>query len=302
MASLRVSVPGKSFLAGEYLAIKEGPALVFASAPRFELLVNPGSGDIKGIHTDSPAGKLIADNLDYFKKFDLEFIDPHAGRGGWGASTAQFLSAFVLNEWRDACEQESLKSLAISRLLEAYWKYAWSGEGARPSGADLVAQYKGSLTLFEKRSGLISVYPWSFAEIDFALIATGKKVATHEHLRTLGDFDEKPIEAAMKALQESFQFADSIQFVKGIQKAALALSGLGFVAEHTVTLLRELQQVAGVLAAKGCGALGADVVLVVFDKKQQTSLEKTLQERGLEITATSQNLSHGLEIEVRNPS
>lgn len=291
MSSLVLSVPGKSFLAGEYLALIGGASLLFNSQPRFELAANPGSGAVVGIHPESPAGKLIQENKAFFSQYDLAFSDPHEGRGGWGASTAQFLMAFVLNEWRASCELETLKSLSISRLLEAYWKYAWSGEGLRPSGADLVAQYKGSLCLFERRTGLVGVYSWTFAEIDFAFIPTGQKLATHEHLKTLGAFNEEPLERAMGSIQRALQNGDASEFVQGIRANAQALSELGFVASHTQALCQELLQKPGVLAAKGCGAMGADVVLVVYRKTSSDAFKNFV---------TSKDLSHGLEIQVKD--
>lgn len=289
-SSLVFSIPGKSFLAGEYLAMKGGPSLLFTSKPRFELYTTTGTGKVEGIHPESPAGKLIADNQDFFSKFDLKFTDPHEGRGGWGASTAQFLAVFVFNEWRESCELETLKSLSISRLLDSYWKYAWNGEGHRPSGADLVAQYKGSLTLFERLTGHVGVYGWTFADIDFALIPTGKKLPTHEHLKTLNDFNADGIEAALTRIRSSLMSGDSKEFVAGIQDNAKALAALGFVAPYTQEFCKELSQKPGVLAVKGCGALGADVVLVVFDRNQREQFKNFV---------TSKDLSHGLEIQVK---
>lgn len=290
MSSLAFTVPGKSFLAGEYLALKGGPSLLFASKPRFELLTKPGTGKTEGIHPESPAGKLIRDHRDFFANYDLNFIDPHEGRGGWGASTAQFLTAFVFNEWRASCELETLKSLSISRLLESYWKYAWNGEGHRPSGADLVAQYKGSLTLFERLTGHVGVYGWTFADIDFALIPTGKKLATHEHLKALQDFDSTGLEAAVAILRAALVSGDSAEFVKGIKANAKALADLDFVAPHTQELCADMLKKPGVLAAKGCGALGADVMLVVFEKNQREQFKNQV---------TSKGLSHGFEIQVK---
>jgi mevalonate kinase len=300
MASLLLSVPGKSFMAGEYLAVKGGPSLVFTSRPRFQLKVTPGTGTVTGIHPDSPAGQLIRDHQSYFKNHDLEFVDPHGGRGGWGASTAQFLMAFVVNEWRDSCELETLKSLSISRLLDHYWQYAWNGQGVRPSGADLVAQYKGSLTLFDRESGLIDVFKWPFADIDFALIPTGQKLATHEHLRKLPDFDASSLLASVKSLQEALRVGDDAGFVAGIRAAGAGLSALGFVAEKTAALLTGLQTSPAVLAAKGCGALGADVVLIVYRVKDRAAIVDHVRAQGLAIAATSEELSHGLEIQVRS--
>lgn len=289
-SSLVFSVPGKSFLAGEYLAMKGGPSLLFSSKPRFELHTKTGAGKVDGIHPESPAGKLIADHSAFFSKYDLKFIDPHEGRGGWGASTAQFLAAFVFNEWRESCELETLKSLSISRLLESYWKYAWNGEGHRPSGADLVAQYKGSLTFFERNTGHVGLYGWTFSDIDFALVPTGKKLPTHEHLKTLADFDASGIEAALEKVRSALTSGDSKEFVAGIAANAKALAALGFFAPYTQDFCKELSQKPGVLAVKGCGALGADVVMVVFDKNYRDQFNSYV---------TSKDLSHGLEIQVK---
>jgi mevalonate kinase len=300
VASLVLSVPGKSFLAGEYLALKGGPSLIFASRPRFQLQVSDGHGKVVGIHPDSPAGTLVRDHQSYFKNHDLEFVDPHAGRGGWGASTAQFLTAFALNEWRDSSELENLKSLSITRLLDHYWQYAWNGQGLRPSGADLVAQYKGTLTLFDRESGLINSYQWPFANIDFALIPTGQKLATHEHLRNLTDFDESPLRSTVSALQQSLQNGDSAGFVSGIHDTGAALAKLGFVAEKTSALLQQLAKIPSVLAVKGCGALGADVMLAVFERSSREAFAESVRALGLSIAATSEDLSHGLAIQVRN--
>ncbi len=94
--SMVFSIPGKTFLAGEYLALYEGPTLVFLSQPYFELSVNKGHGETAGIHKESPAGLFIRKHQEYFANFDLKFIDPYSGRGGFGASTAQFLGCYAL--------------------------------------------------------------------------------------------------------------------------------------------------------------------------------------------------------------
>ncbi len=282
VSSLILSVPGKSFLAGEYLALKGGPSLVLSSSPRFELIAKPGSGQIEGIHPLSPAGKFIFEHPDFFSGYDLSFLDPYHGNGGWGASTAQFLTVFALNDTPQS------NALSITRLLESYWKYAWDGQGFRPSGADLVAQYKGSLCLFEKHTG--HVHDWVFADIDFAFIPTGKKLVTHEHLKTLGEFNEEPLEIAMRAIQSALQNGNSQEFVAGVQANAKALADLDFVAPHTRVLCQQLLENPGVLAAKGCGALGADVVFVVYKKNHSEEFKKFV---------TSKDIAHGLEIQVR---
>ncbi|MBK9322725.1 MAG: hypothetical protein IPM97_07230 [Bdellovibrionaceae bacterium] len=281
MSSYLISVPGKSFLAGEYLVLKGGPGLVFASSPRFELQAQPGSGLVEGILPQSPAGKLISADFDFYKSWDLKFIDPHFGEGGWGASTAQFLSVFAL-------KAGGADSLGISELLSSYWKYAWDGEGFRPSGADLIAQYKGGLSSFAKETNQIFEYSWNFNDIDFAIVPTGKKLPTHEHLKILADFDEGPLEAPMRVLLEGLKSGSSMEFVEGVRQYSEKLTGMNLVASHTSALMQQMKDQPGVLAVKGCGAMGADVIFVAFQSEYRERFSKYIG---------SAHLSRGLEVQ-----
>ncbi|WP_415063969.1 hypothetical protein [Bdellovibrio sp.] len=294
--SLVFSVPGKTFLAGEYLALQGGPTLVFLSQPCFEMNVQKGQGQKEGLHPESPAGLFIAKYADYFSQFDLSFQDPYIGRGGFGASTAQFLSVYALWLYKEKAQQDMEKLLDFKHLLEAYYEVAWQGQGQRPSGADLVGQLKGSLTFFEKRQGLISVKSWPFMDLEFSLIHTGNKVATHEHLKNLPEFDGSSLEQAFAIIREGFEKQDSTRFIDGVNAYALALQDLGFTCKETLSLLSELRQIPGVRAVKGCGALGADVVLVVTNKAETRGVQEFCQTRGLVILSSSKNISSGLQL------
>ncbi|KHD89967.1 MAG: hypothetical protein OM95_00045 [Bdellovibrio sp. ArHS] len=294
--SLVFSVPGKTFIAGEYLALQEGPTLVFLSQPYFELEVNRGRGSLGSIHPDSPAGLFTRKHQDYFSQFDLVFKDPYAGKGGFGASTAQFLGAYALWLYQEASQQDMEKLLDFKHLLEAYYEVAWKGEGQRPSGADLVGQLKGALTFFEKRQGLISVKSWPFTDLEMHLLHTGNKVATHEHLKNLKTFDVTDLEKSFAAIRASFEDHDSAAFIAGITSYGEALKKLGFTCNETLFLLNEIQQIPGVMTAKGCGALGADVVLVITRKNESEHLAQFCQSRRLSLTASSQKIANGLQV------
>ncbi|MNJ98587.1 hypothetical protein D3C87_163540 [compost metagenome] len=294
--SLVFSVPGKTFLAGEYLALSGGPTLVFASEPRFELTVENGTGKHEEIHADSPAGLFIRKHQDYFKAFDLKFNDPYQGKGGFGASTAQFLSVYAMNAWRESVHHEPQQLLDYKHLLESYYEVAWNGQGTRPSGADLIGQLKGNLTLFEKSAGKISIMPWPFGDLDFALVHTGNKVATHEHLKSLGEFSTSSLEKAFAEIRHGLENHASDEVISGVNNYSQALQALGFTCAETLVLLQETRQVPGVKAVKGCGALGADVILVVFDKNHRSDLEKYLNTKNLSITASRSQMSAGLNV------
>lgn len=293
--SLVFSIPGKTFLAGEYLALHGGPTLVLLSQPYFKFTVKKGSGNFPGLHGDSPAGKFIKKYQDYFNQFDAQFEDPYQGKGGFGASTAQFLGCYALWLYKEVPQQDMEKILDVKHLLEEYYAAAWNGEGTRPSGADLIGQLKGSLTFFEKRKGLISVKNWPFNDLEFFVIHTGNKVATHEHLKNLLPFNSDALEKCFAIIKESFEVENSSLFIDGINRYAQELKKINFTCEPTLALLKEIKTLGGVKAAKGCGALGADVVLVVTLKNETNELKKYCERRGLPILASSKDLGAGLQ-------
>ncbi len=294
--ALSCTIPGKTFLVGEYLALHGGPTLSALTKPCFELIARKGSGSLGSIHPESPAGKFILDHSDYFKKFDLEFSDPYQGMGGFGASTAQFLGAYALWMHQESHHVGMEAPFDFKHLLSVYQKYAWNGQGTPPSGADLIAQMKGSMCFFEKRKGLVSIASWPFEDLEFYLIHTGHKVATHEHLKGLKEFDSSALEKAAYQVQDAFATANSVEFLAGVKSYAQALQNLGFTCEPTLKLLEGIRALPGVKAAKGCGALGADVLFVFTEKNQSAALEQYCQTVNVKVVASHRSISVGLQI------
>lgn len=294
--SLNFSVPGKTFLAGEYLALQGGPTLVFLSEPYFELTVQNGKGGLGRIHPDSPAGLFVRKYADIFSLYDLDFFDPYQGRGGFGASTAQFLSVYAF--WLTAKNPQIkvVNELRWSELLDAYYAHAWTGQGQRPSGADLVGQLAGQLTVFEKRSEFLTTISWPFADLDFYLIHTGNKVATHEHLKKLPAFNAAELQASFATVYQSLQTKSSTDFVAGIDAYRRALQNLNFTCPETLDLLRDIMNLPNVRTAKGCGALGADVILVVTDKNDGIALKQYCEQSYLSIISSSDQIASGLQV------
>ncbi|WP_413294256.1 hypothetical protein ACLSU7_03965 [Bdellovibrio sp. HCB185ZH] len=306
--ALTCTIPGKTFLVGEYLALHGGPTLSALTKPCFELIAQKANysgksgeqaGSLGSIHPESPAGKFILDHSDYFNKFDLQFSDPYQGMGGFGASTAQFLGAYALWMYQESHQIGMEAPFDFKHLLSVYQKYAWSGQGTPPSGADLIAQMKGSMCFFEKRKGLVSVAGWPFEDLEFYLIHTGNKVATHEHLKSLKEFDSSVLEKAAYQVQDAFATANSAELLAGVKAYAQALQSLGFTCEPTLKLLEGIRAVPGVLAAKGCGALGADVLFVLTQKNKSAALEQYCQLVNVKLVASHRSISLGLQVAER---
>ena len=274
---LRLSVPSKSFFLGEYLALVGGPALLAATLPRFELRLRPGSGVFRGVDPASPAGRLIAANIGAFGCLDLEFFDPHAGAGGWGASAAQFLMCYAALERIGANRaHQRAPRIDIGRLLSAYVGLAWDGHGYPPSGADIVAQLEGTIVEFAKADGVTRTHVWPFDDLEFFFLPTGNKVATHEHLRDLGRLDSTAFSAHAHSACAALSSRDSRRFVEAMCGYADELERQALVHPDTLALLQRLDALPGVLACKGCGALGADVVVAIVRSDSAQSIASAI--------------------------
>ncbi len=286
----RLTVPSKTFLLGEYVALTGGPAILLATKPRFELLIDNKPGIHEGINPKSPAAKFIKKNADFYQNYQLKFIDPYNKLGGLGASSAQFAMVFALKQ-----QANKLRDEEIFDLITEYQQVAWNGKGIAPSGADLVAQIKGGICFFHKAQKEIKIFSWPFSETEFCLIHTGNKIATHVHLKKLTKFYSQDLENIVHTGLTSLEKKDSKQFAAAINHYAEILQSKKLVTTNTIKLLKKIYQQPGVLAAKGCGALGADVIFVLLTKKNSDKFIEWANSQALHVVSSGNHVSHGLE-------
>jgi len=325
------SVPGKTFLIGEYLALKGGPSILLSTEPRFRLSVTDegegegeSEGEIEGgaeaadlaqrlpFAPLSPAGRYFDLHREHDREDDRErdqerfnggairFEDPHGGKGGLGASSAQFAMLYAYANGIASVKDPA--SFGWSDLLRDYRAVAWNGEGTPPSGADVVSQMCGGITWFDGSEFKARWLDWAFRDLEFTLFRTGFKLATHEHLQSPRAGQAAPHEALRAVVREatnSFETGNNSRLVEAITECGDVLEASGLVAEGTREILRDLKSTGFIRAAKGCGAMGADVVLALHDRDQAASLRAWCAEhRGREICGSLATLAEGLRMDV----
>jgi mevalonate kinase len=291
--SFQITTPSKTFLLGEYVALIGGPAIILTTEPRFELIATTShTPDVEGIHEKSPAGKWIQQNSDCYQPYHIQFIDPYRGLGGFGASSAQFVMLVAL--------KNHLQSSPLNDfdLLNDYEKFAWNGEGIAPSGADLIAQLHGEICFFHKSKKEIKTFSWPFKDIGYCLIHTGNKLATHIHLKQLTNFNGAELERITFSGLASMEKNDSESFIKAIGNYAITLQLQGLIAEQTQDILKQLACCPEILIAKGCGALGADVILTIFNRQKQNEVVLWLKEKNFNVIVYGYEVAKGLSINV----
>lgn len=290
---LKLSVPAKNFILGEYAVLDRGTALLFTHSPRFMLSVTKGNPQLSGIHSASPAGLFYQQHFDLFSDYHILFIDPYHGIGGLGASSAQFVLLYAFyNHLQD-------NNFSLEEMLETYREFAWSGQGFPPSGADVVAQAMGDLLSWNPSKKEITSLAWPFEDLSFHFIHTKHKVSTHEHLHNLQlDFSLSELKKTVKLALKAFTQKDSANFCNAINTYANLLGAYNLTAGNTLRLLYELQKLPEVKAAKGCGALGSDVLFVVTPREHVTTIKNWAQDQKLLYLSNESDASTGLLIEI----
>lgn len=279
---IKWQIPAKTFLLGEYAALHGDSALVLTTAPYFDLVLQKESGLMAKIHPHSPAGRWWQQyqNSGYY----LEWQDPYQGRGGLGASSAQFIAAYY------ASAALNKLSLDKSAILEAYYQSSWSGEGIKPSGYDVLAQLEpaGFGVYINRNKHILLASAWPFDDLAFILLHTGKKLATHEHLANtrLPQKTERLSELADQGFQ-AFQEKNSQLLIEAVNSSYQELLNLKLVAAHSQQYIDDLKEHKSILAMKGCGAMGADVIVLLLRTKDLKTTHAELLADGHCILASS---------------
>lgn len=292
--SFHLSAPGKTFIVGEYIALKGAATLVLTTPPYFELQATAKAASFPNyetlFHPESPAGKLVKAYAKLFDHFQLHFKDPYYGMGGFGASTAQYV---MLNALKEHLLNTHLKD---QELLTQYIQHAWSGQGWAPSGADLIAQRHGGLCIYHKVAQQLETISWPFPDLSYGLVHTGHKQATHTHLQQQIHFNEEPLKAVALRTIASVKDKERGSFIESIHEYGLLLREQNLVTHFTQEILKKMYAFPPIRAAKGCGALGADVVLILFHATDIHEIKDWLQEKKLKLIRAGIEVAKGVTL------
>ena len=269
------AIPCKTFLVGEYAVLEGGEALGIATGPGFTL-----SSKKISYHPDS-AVSLLLGTTDFYQ------VDSKAP-GGFGKSTAEFIFAYL----------QKNKNSRLDAILNSYLGLFEKNPGQRPSGADVVIQCLGGITHITSDKAQSQRISWPFADLDFMLVSTGLKIATHEHLQTLDRSTIKDLPILSLNVISAFKKGDQELFFKALSQWKRALENKGLTHPHVLDLMQSLLEkialkIPSEFIIKQCGAFGADVIILIFEKNQKDVINDILKSSGLSVVATENDLSDG---------
>jgi mevalonate kinase len=295
----RLSCSGKTFLLGEYYITQHGQAFLVNTAPRFSLDVTridvarmQRSGIREsGIRESSPAGKFVSAHFDVFKNYKLSFTDPYHGLGGLGASTGEFL--LIHQAYLKLNKQKFDKRT----LLESYLSHAWNQKGTPPSAADLFSQMTGGVTYVNRDSLEIAGHAWPFPELEFHLIHTRNKLATHEHLTQIETIKIDCFEEIFNSALAAFKSNAAYLFCSAINNYQAELERQNLSDQYSRELIKKFRNKCSIAAAKGCGAMGSDIILLLSKCEETENIKSLCEELKLIYIACRQNLTDGMNSE-----
>ena len=286
MAAAEIQIPAKTFLCGEYLVLNGGPAIVIATEPAFSARVQGGEG-VCQFAAMSPAGRFWKKNSGAFARQSVTWNDPYLGRGGLGGSTAEYFALSWFH--RDFSKLSDTEIWSIWREYQGLLT-------APGSGADLIGQMLGGISLITPKTETATRLKWNFNDLEFILFHTGQKLATHTHLQKSAPVATgKAWAQAVADVKQGIQESQAALLLQGIVAYRECLQAAGLEAQHTSDLLRKLlNQFPGrQLAAKGCGAMGHDVLAVIFTPDMRDELETWARLNKLQVVANSGQISMG---------
>lgn len=313
----RISAPSKTFLLGEYAVLDGGHGLIIGSQPRFIMdfsIIDEGEeSSVEGISPAGPVMDYLKDHLDIFSNFQIKMIDPHEGKGGFGWSSAQFLFLYALKKMYEANDYMKPAQISKEELLQEFLNYSWDGKGWAPSGLDIISQLEGGILFLQSprrvENGELlpiefgnyqKISEWPFKELDFCLVRTGNKLATHTHLSNLQDMDTDALSKIAKSAGESLITGDEELFLEKVNEFRDSLLQQDLVDPNSWSFIQTLMKRPEVLAVKGCGALGADVILCIVVPELREQFEEWVESEEHKVVANNQTLSPGLTLEKVN--
>ncbi len=261
---MKLITGSKTFLVGEYAVLFGGAAVVLINRPNFELDIRKGKTELLGISKSTPAYRLYDKYYEKFSGLRLKFRDPHKIKGGLGSSSAQYVLLYKL----------LLKQFLVDDFLDEFRSLS-EFKGVPPSGADCLAQYFNHHIYYDSASRTVKCIDWKFPNLDFIVVRTMTKVFTHSHLKKLEHPNVQRLKFFVDCVKNSFITCNEKMLIQNVQDFFYELENLGLVIPKTSAMVREILNLKYVRAAKGCGALAADTILIIFERGHRAEVLKS---------------------------
>lgn len=273
---IKINVPAKTFFIGEYSVLRGKSALVLTHGPVFVFEFYKKRKGVIDFHPDSLAGRLLSNHKDSIKDCVVKISDPYKSIGGVGFSSAEYIASWMFVD--HVLNDES--PVILSFLMEDFFELT-RHEKIKPSGVDVIAQCQPKpFNKINSSKMIFKSIEWPFDDYGVVLFHTLNHCYTHCHLKTLKKIPDELLVASEKSII-SLETNDLEKMIFYIKMFVEIQDKVGLLSAKTKKNIDLLESQQGVLVAKGCGAMGEDVIAVVVDKRNIEDINKYGQMIGL---------------------
>ena len=288
MNVIEISCPAKTFIVGEYAVLDEGPAIVLNTSPRFTCRIQKNSSiDQINLSENSPAGQWVKKHPQDFQSVHLEWLDDYSVRGGLGFSSAQFN---ILYAYSFILREGHIDHIAPQEVWRSYRKLNF--EGFIPSGADIITQWVGGVTIFEQSPLSIESLTSSLPDLDCMILRTGDYFETYKYLKSFQPEDMSELKKIAEIAVTAMKQRDENAFISAINDYRKSLKRKNYITDKSDKILNRLEKTKEIKALKACGAMGAETIIVFYNRQDKEAVKKAVS--FLEVVATGEQITYGV--------
>lgn len=294
MNVIEISCPSKTFLIGEYAVLDGGPAVILNTNPRFICQIKKTNKPSKiDVPTASPAGQWIKKKPQDFHCVQMEWLhESKLIESGFGFSSAQFnivyAYSFILREGH-------IDHLKPQEIWRSYRSLEF--EGFRPSGADIITQWVGGLSVFEQDPLHVETLTSYFPDLECLILKTGESFATYDYLKSFQMTDLSDLKTIAYSAVTAIKQKRLEQFIANINDYRETLVKKGYVTKKSLEILKKIEKIESIKAFKTCGAMGAETLIVFYNKEKDAEVREALS--FLEIACCGNDLTYGVSFNKR---
>ena len=289
MNIIEISCPAKTFILGEYAVLDGGPAIVLNTAPRFICRIQKNKSHHQKINlpVNSPAGQWIRKNPNDFQTVKIQWCDSYKNKGGLGFSSAQFN---ILYAYSFILRDGSIDQIKPQDIWRSYRGLRF--EGFLPSGADVITQWMGGVCVFEQNPLSIETLTASLPNLHCAVLRTGEYFETYKYLKDFRLGDVSDLKKISQQGVYAIKHREEEGFIEAINDYRKGLQAKKYVTQKSQEILDKFARIKAIKAYKGCGAMGAETLIVLYKKQDEEEVKKEIS--FLEYATDGNNLTYGV--------
>ncbi len=288
MNVIEISCPAKTFILGEYAVLDGGSAIVLNTAPRFICRIQKNSkASTLDLPENSPAGQWIRKNSHDFQTIQLDWLDSYNKKGGLGFSSAQFN---ILYAYSAILKDGGIDQIEPQKIWRSYRNLQF--KGFLPSGADVITQWVGGVCIFEQDPLSVETLTSSLPDLHCAVLRTGDYFETHKYLRNFKIGDVSDLKKISAQGVHAIKQRDESAFIEAVNDYRKSLENKNYITLKSQEILNKLANIKTIKAYKGCGAMGAETLIVFYKKQDKEEVKKQIS--FLEYATNGNHLTYGV--------